>query len=199
MIEHMCYFISANKILVVFASVSQEYAVGEQSHARKQKNQSKRTALALTWWGKVDSNHRSRRQQIYSLPHLTALEFPHMKLWSWWTDSNPRPADYKSAALPAELHQQFQQQGLSYQKSPVLSTGFFRFFCVFFKEGAMLSKNIRRRWRHPLYCTLCGREIPAGWEYWYCNGSCVCPDCLLDFARSELAPFRRTHGQEVFL
>ena len=27
------------------------------------------------------------------------------KRWSWWTDSNPRPADYKSAALPAELHQ----------------------------------------------------------------------------------------------
>ena len=27
---------------------------------------------------------------------------PH---WSWWTDSNPRPADYKSAALPTELHQ----------------------------------------------------------------------------------------------
>ena len=26
-------------------------------------------------------------------------------VWSWWTDSNPRPADYKSAALPAELHQ----------------------------------------------------------------------------------------------
>ena len=26
-------------------------------------------------------------------------------LWSWWTDSNPRPADYKSAALPTELHQ----------------------------------------------------------------------------------------------
>ena len=26
-------------------------------------------------------------------------------LWSWWWDSNPRPADYKSAALPIELHQ----------------------------------------------------------------------------------------------
>ena len=25
---------------------------------------------------------------------------------SWWTDLNPRPADYKSAALPTELHQQ---------------------------------------------------------------------------------------------
>ena len=24
---------------------------------------------------------------------------------SWWTDSNSRPADYKSAALPTELHQ----------------------------------------------------------------------------------------------
>ena len=31
--------------------------------------------------------------------------FPKGK-WSWWTDSNPRPADYKSAALPTELHQQ---------------------------------------------------------------------------------------------
>ena len=27
------------------------------------------------------------------------------KNWSWWTDSNPRPADYKSAALPTELYQ----------------------------------------------------------------------------------------------
>ena len=26
-------------------------------------------------------------------------------IWSWWWDSNPRPADYKSAALPIELHQ----------------------------------------------------------------------------------------------
>ena len=40
----------------------------------------KAPAIAGTfWWGKVDSNHRSRRQQIYSLPHLTALEFPRMK------------------------------------------------------------------------------------------------------------------------
>ena len=28
-------------------------------------------------------------------------------VWSWWTDLNPRPADYKSAALPTELHQRF--------------------------------------------------------------------------------------------
>ena len=43
------------------------------------------------------------------LSPLATREFPHIRLltvrWSWWTDSNPRPADYKSAALPAELHQ----------------------------------------------------------------------------------------------
>ena len=44
-------------------------------------------------------------QQIYSLSPLATRELLHMKLWSWWTDLNPRPADYKSAALPAELHQ----------------------------------------------------------------------------------------------
>ena len=26
--------------------------------------------------------------------------------WSWRLESNPQPADYKSAALPVELHQQ---------------------------------------------------------------------------------------------
>lgn len=36
--------------------------------------------LALLWWERVDSNHRSRRQQIYSLPHLTALELSHIHL-----------------------------------------------------------------------------------------------------------------------
>lgn len=25
--------------------------------------------------------------------------------WNWWTDLNPRPTDYKSVALPTELHQ----------------------------------------------------------------------------------------------
>ena len=98
----------------------------------------------------MDSNHRRHCQQIYSLSPLATREFPHIKLrcqtrWSWWTDSNPRPADYKSAALPAELHQhltsepyytrafpQCQQESLSgYLKSDV---GFFC-FRVFEKGG----------------------------------------------------------------
>ena len=43
--------------------------------------------------------------------HSTAslLQLPqdsgHAKYWSWREESNPRPADYKSAALPTELRQ----------------------------------------------------------------------------------------------
>ena len=51
----------------------------------------------------MDSNHRSLRQQIYSLPPLASREFPIMELVM---GLEPQPADYKSAALPIELHQQ---------------------------------------------------------------------------------------------
>ena len=30
---------------------------------------------------------------------------PHENKWSWREELNPQPADYKSAALPIELHQ----------------------------------------------------------------------------------------------
>ena len=57
------------------------------------------------------------RQQIYSLPHLTALEPTHLftanlrqltfksqlLTWSRLSDSNRRPTVYKTVALPAEL------------------------------------------------------------------------------------------------
>ena len=38
--------------------------------------------------------------------HSGTCPYKNDKNKSWWTDSNPRPADYKSAALPTELHQQ---------------------------------------------------------------------------------------------
>ena len=54
----------------------------------------------------------AKTRQIYSLFPLATRELSHIyfshqseKKWSWWTDLNPRPADYKSAALPTELHQ----------------------------------------------------------------------------------------------
>ena len=91
--------------------------------------------LSVFWWERVDSNHRRRCQQIYSLPPLATREHSHVhysKKWSWWTDSNPRPADYKSAALPTELHQQiFQcQMSIPYLRGKV--KGKFKiFYCLF--------------------------------------------------------------------
>ena len=54
--------------------------------------------MLLFWWEEVDSNHRRRCQQIYSLLPLATRESSHA--WSWWSESNQQPADYKSAALP---------------------------------------------------------------------------------------------------
>ncbi len=41
-----------------------------------------RLQVLFFWWGKVDSDHRSQRQQIYSLPPLATREFPHIQLRS---------------------------------------------------------------------------------------------------------------------
>ncbi len=76
----------------------------------------------------------ARKRQIYSLFPLSTRVPPHSKqllifeqtstriflvlnslqkilgtsrFWSWRRDLNPRPADYKSAALPTELRQHF--------------------------------------------------------------------------------------------
>ena len=35
-------------------------------------------AMSFCWWGKVDSNHRSYKQQIYSLSPLATREFPQI-------------------------------------------------------------------------------------------------------------------------
>ena len=47
-------------------------------------------------WVVMDSNHRSKKQQIYSLPHLATLETTPM--WAL-TDSNRRPSACKADAL----------------------------------------------------------------------------------------------------
>ena len=59
-------------------------------------------------WAGVDSNHRSNLQQIYSLSPLATREPTHfiklfpIKRKCRCSDSNRKPADYKSAALPIE-------------------------------------------------------------------------------------------------
>ena len=49
-----------------------------------------------------------------------------------------------------------------------------------------------------LRCTLCGREITVGEEYWACNGNHICADCLPRFARHEFAPCYEIRGKESF-
>ena len=49
----------------------------------------------------ADLNHC---QLIFS-NKFTELRTSHVKKWSWREELNPRPADYKSAALPTELRQ----------------------------------------------------------------------------------------------
>ena len=53
--------------------------------------------------------------------------------------------------------------------------------------------------RYILRCTLCGREIIVGEEYWACNGSRICRDCLPDFARQELSCCHEIRGKEAAL
>ena len=47
------------------------------------------------------------KQQIYSLSHLATLVYPLSKKQSRLPESNQRPTDYKSVALPAELKRLF--------------------------------------------------------------------------------------------
>ena len=61
-------------------------------------------------WTEVDSNHRRRvPADLQSAPfgHSGIRPgFAKLMLRSWRWDSNPRPPDYKSGALPVELRQQ---------------------------------------------------------------------------------------------
>ena len=56
---------------------------------------------------KISKNH-SRRQPITCCFKVLLLPLPKpVQMWSWRRDLNPRPSDYKSDALPAELRQPF--------------------------------------------------------------------------------------------
>ena len=75
--------------------------------------------MYFSWWERMDSNHRSiKAADLQSVPfgHSGTLPYSIYSAfkWSWWTDLNPRPADYKSAALPTELHQQIFNAKLIY-------------------------------------------------------------------------------------
>ena len=91
--------------------------------------------------------------------------------WSRWTDSNPRPADYKSAALPTELHRHrcFFATVLYYHNRAGMSSLFLKFPEIFLSRSAAFRQipeksgaNFPRR----LFCQkLCsGFYLWALWE-----------------------------------
>ena len=54
--------------------------------------------------------------------------------WSRQTDSNPRPADYKSAALPTELCRRLKQNTLIIAARRAIVKNFFRNFAKILQE-----------------------------------------------------------------
>ena len=98
----------------------------------KQKSCQQLSTGFLLWWERVDSNHRSEyATDLQSAPFGRSGTLPY---WSWWTDSNPRPADYKSAALPTELHQRItasNQVLIYYTTSKAVCQVFFSVFLIF--------------------------------------------------------------------
>ena len=79
---------------------------------------------------------KSLTTDLQSAPfgHSGNLPYSLFKLWSWWTDLNPRPADYKSAALPTELHQRTASHSSAASLSDLFILTQFSFFVnTFFK------------------------------------------------------------------
>ena len=118
------------------------------------------------WWKRVDSNHRSRSNRFTVCP---LWPLGNSSIWSWWTDLNPRPADYKSAALPTELHQLelsfvllIQATITVYHLSRILSSTFFRIYKM------LIFINI-------LYLCDKGRDMRVLYAL-KCNISCHTPD-----------------------
>ena len=104
------------------------------------------------WWIRTTE---VERQQIYSLPPLAAREHSHIEFWSWWTDLNPRPADYKSAALPAELHQRFCRfsRVLVYNNTSFLKCQ--HFFKIFFKIFSKVFQRHCEGWKAMMVRAYC--------------------------------------------
>ena len=83
---------------------------------------------------------KSLTTDLQSVPFGHSGTHPYKNKWSWWTDSNPRPADYKSAALPTELHQRLNARILYHTKT-LLSTLFakkFQLFLIYFYVDFLL-------------------------------------------------------------
>ena len=92
------------------------------------------TQVGGRWWIRTTEVIDDRFTVCSLWPLGKPSIFNYQLDWSWWTDLNPRPADYKSAALPTELHQHFRRSCLSQRlvynttACDILSIDIFKFF-----------------------------------------------------------------------
>ena len=84
----------------------------DSSHTRKpnfwlpRPQMKKPRASGVFIWGRCDSNTRSPKTGDLQSPAIAAMRHPHeMGKSCWRKELNPQPSDYKSGALPIELHQ----------------------------------------------------------------------------------------------
>ena len=74
--------INKNTAEAMIRSLRRQISLLLQITAKNQKSErfanQQKVRIILVWWEKVDSNHRSEAQQIYSLPPLATREFSHM-------------------------------------------------------------------------------------------------------------------------
>src|SRR6266568_9233636 len=135
--------------------------------ARSERPLSSRRSRHFQWRG-VDLNHRRRvPADLQSAPFGRSgtppesplqPSHPNARPWSWRWDSNPRPAAYKAAALPAELRQQdfSEKRERVDARAPTLQTSWSR--VLYGMPGPLSSRQKRPRDRQ-LAATLTRRFI----------------------------------------
>ena len=135
-----------------FASVATEATPVETCHRHVSKSRlsnpfhltQKRTDTRMSigsfggrWWIRTTEVIDDRFTVCSLWPLGKPSIFSYQLDWSWWTDLNPRPADYKSAALPTELHQHFIKSSCLSDLFSIPHTGvfvnrFIRNYCILF-------------------------------------------------------------------
>jgi hypothetical protein len=112
-----------------FLNLKKSWCTGEDSNLRSSKERQIYSLLPLTTRPPVhnlkpSSNGHSLSDAIHSRQGqrkqerrcgMIAAGNSGQKLWSWRRDLNPRPSDYKSDALPAELRQPEQPYACLYE------------------------------------------------------------------------------------
>ena len=149
------------------------------------------TGSPFFWWERVDSNHRSRRQQIYSLPPLATRERSHIRLSLLKEGGAGRRTRTPDLLITNQLLYQ-----LSYTSTissevyvtrnvPIcqpLNLFFWRFFILRIVRKKW--RDLQRAWPAGL-CPRCGMELYPGDLDWVLGGRRLCGACAAAWLAEE--------------